>query len=175
MKKFLIAALLIAMAVPAAAQTRDSAGRARPVVFEFEVPRDLSDDAITKGTLPEHAHQAIAEFLELSPAQVEAWDALLDDTRALADPLHTEAEEIQAEIEEQFASGSPNSTIVGELVIERRAIGEELVLIHRNYVEEFEHVILTEDQHRRYHFVRGAARIQPIIPAFRVYRLIPQR
>ena len=35
--------------------------------------------------------------------------------------------------------------------------------------------ILTQDQHRKYHLVRAAARVQPLIPAFRLFALIPPR
>jgi hypothetical protein len=175
MKRLMVAILLIAVAAPLAAQTRASAGRMGPVSFDFEVPKNLSEYAIAEGSLPEHAQQAVIDFLGLSPSQVASWNELLDETRAMAEPLRIRAEEIQAEIEAEFASGSPNAEVVGQLVIERRAVGEELATIHRDYVDQFEHVILTEDQHKRYHFVRGAARVQPIIPPFRLYGLIPQR
>lgn len=172
MKRLMVAILLIAVAAPLAAQSRTSAGRVSPFAFEYEVPENLSEYAIAKGSLPEHAQQAIIDFLELSPAQVAAWNDLLDETRAMVEPLRVQAEEIQALIEEEFASGSPDAEVVGQLVIDRRAIGEELATIHRDYVDEFEHLILTQDQHKRYHFVRGAARVQPLIPAFRLYGLV---
>jgi len=175
MKRLLLAALMVALATPLAAQSRNVAARVSYAPVDIEVPDSLADLARTKGTAPEHAQRIIVEFLELSEVQVDAWELLIEESRADSDPRQQRAEEIQAELEILFETGDPDPAVVGELVIERRAIGEELVMIHRHYVDEFEHAILTEDQHRQYHLVRAADRVQPLLPAFRVMGLLHRR
>jgi hypothetical protein len=141
----------------------------------FDLSPDVISLATAKGSLPEHAKTAIIEYLELSDAQIDAWDALIDDTAALAGQLRDRVREINDDLEVLFASGDPPADVVGELVIERHDLLEELLRIHRDYVDQFEHGILTEDQHRKYHLVRAAARVERLIPAFRLFALIPPR
>ena len=175
MKRIQIAALLITLALPAAAYAGALVSGPGDGPLGFDGPGDLLQLASTKGSVPEHAKTAIIEYLELSEAQIEAWDALIDDTTAQSDPLRNRVQEINDELEALFESNDPPADVVGEYVIERHGLLEELFWLHRDYVDGFEHVILTEDQHRKYHLVRAAARVQPLIPAFRLFALIPPR
>ena len=175
MKKLPIAALLIGLALPAAAST----GPLDPGVgggpLGFDAGGHILELATTKGSVPEHAKAAIVEYLQLSAAQIDAWDALIDETSALAEPLRDRVREINDELESFLDDDDALADVVGALVIERHDLVEELLWIHRDYVDRFEHDILTEDQHRKYHQVRAAARVQPLIPAFRLFALIPPR
>ena len=63
---------------------------------------------------------------------------------------------------------------MGELVLERRDLGEQLAEVHRTYVDGFE-AMLDENQMERLRFVRGAAMIQDVIPAFQRAGLVPHR
>jgi hypothetical protein len=175
MKRLPIATLLIAVALPAAAYAGALAAGTADGPLGFDSPGDLLQLAATKGSVPDHAKTAIIEYLGLSDAQIEAWDVLIDDTMALSGPLRARVRGINDELEALFESDDPDADVVGEFVIERHGLLEELFLIHRDYVDRFEHGILTEDQHRKYHVVRAAARVQPLIPAFRLYALIPPR
>jgi hypothetical protein len=175
MKKPPIAAPLIVAALIVTAATGALASGIDNGPPGLDPAADVLQLATTEGSLPEHAKTAIIEYLELSDAQIDAWDALIDDTTALAEPLRDRVREIDDELEALFASEDPPADVVGELVIERHDLIEELIRIHRHYVDQFEHVILTEDQHRRYHLVRAAARVQRLIPAFRLFALIPPR
>lgn len=175
MKKISIAALLITLALPATAYTGALASGTGYGAPGLDGPGDLMQLAAAKGSVPDHAKSAIVEYLELSDAQIEAWDALIDETTAVSEPLRDRVREINDELESLFESDDPDADVVGSLVIERHGLLEELFLIHRDYVDRFEHGILTQDQHRKYHLVRAAARVQPLIPAFRLFALIPPR
>jgi hypothetical protein len=175
MKKFQIAALLITLTLPVMAFAGAPPSGPDNGPPGFDGPGDLQQLAITKGSIPDHAKTAIIEYLDLSEAQIEAWDILIDETTTLAEPMRDRVREINDELKNLFESDDPPADVIGEYVIERHGLLEELFWLHRDYVDEFEHVILTEDQHRQYHLVRAAARVQPLIPAFRVFALIPPR
>lgn len=175
MKRLALATILIIGAVPMAALAGGPVpwGGAGPV--EFDGPPDLLQLAATEGSIAEHAKSAIIRYLDLSDAQIEAWDALIEETSAFAEPLRNRVQEIDDELAALFESDDTDAESVGGLVIERHGLLEELFRLHREYVDRFEHGILTVDQHRKYHVVRAAARVQPLIPAFRLFALIPPR
>jgi hypothetical protein len=175
MKRIPIVALLITLALPAAAYAGALVSGPGDGPPGFDGPGDLLQLANTKGSVPDHAKTAIIEYFDLSEAQIEAWDVLIDETTALSGPLRDRVQEINEELKTLFESGDPDADVVGEYAIERHGLLEELLWLHRDYVDGFEHGILTVDQHRKYHVVRAAARVQLLIPAFRLYALIPPR
>jgi len=63
---------------------------------------------------------------------------------------------------------------LGELVIERHTLGEALFDVHLVYHEEF-FAILDETQMRRLKFIARADDVQKVIPAFKLFDLIPRR
>ena len=148
MRRTLIAALALAMTLPLAAQ------EAAPG--------------------PERSRSMIVNFLDLTPEQVEAWGEAFDRHRQAEQPIRESLAEVQTELDDLFASEDPDATEVGELVLERRDLGEELVEVHRIYIEEFI-FLLDEDQAQRYGFIRRAEQAQPLIPAFRLAQLLPSR
>jgi hypothetical protein len=79
--------------------------------------------------------------------------------------------DVQAAIEDLFASGSPDPAELGLLMIERRALGEDLKDVHVVYAEGFQ-FLLDEEQARRLHQLRVADRIQGFIPAFKAFELV---
>ena len=148
MRRTLVAALALTVALPLAAQ------EAAPG--------------------PQRSKAMIVNFLELTEEQVEAWDEAFQRHREAEQPIQEAVADVQAELDELFADEDPDATEVGELVLERRDLGEELVQVHRLYVEEFVS-ILDEDQAQRYGFIRRAEQAQPLIPAFRLAQLLPPR
>lgn len=147
MKRLLIGMIVLAVAIPAVAQ---------------------------ESPLGDVAKDRIVNFLELTPDQVAAWDLLIAESQAAAEPLREAIRAVQAEINALFEGGDPDPATLGALVIERHDLGEELALVHRDYVDGFE-AMLDETQGNKLMFVRRAARAQPLIPAFRAFRLLPPR
>jgi hypothetical protein len=151
MKRLFLPILLLALAMPAAAQ---------------EKPPENENGPIFNG-----ARQIVIEFLGLDADQAAAWDVLWADHRAAEEPILQQIADVQAMIEDLFAAGAPDPTALGLLMIERRDLGEALADVHRVYVEGFE-LLLDEDQARRLRELRTAERIQGFIPAFKVFDLV---
>jgi hypothetical protein len=151
MKRLLLAILLLAVAAPALAQTEPPGEEPHPAMGA--------------------ARHAIANFLDLDPDQVAAWDLLWADHRTAEQPLRRQIADVQAAIDDLFAAGVPDPTDLGLLVIERHDLGEALVDVHVIYVEGF-HGLLDDEQMRRLEQIRLADRIQPWIPAFKAFELV---
>ena len=150
----LIAAALLVLAVPAAAQEG-------PLDGEVDNP-----------CLPGAAQDIIAGFLELDVDQLTRWDELIADREAAAQPLREAMAGIQAELEALLSSEDPDPYEVGDLVIQRHDLGGELADVQRTYVEGFD-AMLDEEQMDRYHFIRRAERAQPLFVPFRIMDLLP--
>jgi hypothetical protein len=154
MKRLLLAIVMFAIALPAAAQ-----GGA---------------DDLAPGPIMDGARELVIEFLDLDADQAAAWDVLWADHRAAEEPIVQQIADVQALIEDLFASGAPDPTELGLLMIERRELGEALIDVHVVYIEGFE-FLLDEEQAHRLHEIRIAERIQGFIPAFRVFDLVRRR
>lgn len=150
MKKFLIAVIAVCVVTPIAAQ-------------EMEPP-----------PIVEAAHNRVAAFLDLSEEQVADWDVIYRIHRDAEQPLKDEIEIVQAEIDALFEAGGPDPAEVGALFIERRDLGEALIEVHVVYHEALT-ALLDEGQLRRLKFIVRADDVQQIIPAFKLFELIPRR
>jgi len=153
MKRLLVLAILFAVAAPVAAQ----------------------DDSEEQQPQRRNPFKMIVRFLELDEFQVEEWKTLIEQRRADATLLEEQAREVQERLKAEFETGSPDPTAVGELVIERRVIAENLVSLKRDYLETFRTEILTENQVQRLNFLHRADRVQPLIPAAKRLGLLPPR
>ena len=151
MKRLFLPILLLALAMPAAAQ---------------EKPPEQDPGPIMNG-----ARHLVIEFLKLDENQAAAWEVLWADHRAAEGPILQQIADVQAMIEDLFAGGAPDPTELGLLMIERRALGESLADVHRVYIEGFE-FLLDEEQARRLREIRIAERIQGFIPAFKAFDLV---
>ena len=150
MKRFLIAVFVLAAVVPVVAQEMDPP----PIV--------------------EAAHNRVAAFLGLSADQIAAWDVIYQIHRAAEQPFKDQIAAVQAEIDALFEAGDPDPVLVGELFIERRELGEALFEVHLIYHEDFV-ALLDEAQTRRLKLIARADDVQQIIPAFKLFELIPRR
>lgn len=151
MKRCFVIVIVIATALPLVAQEADG-------------PPPLADAA----------HNQVVRFLQLSDEQAASWDVIYRIHREAERPLQDEAAALQAEIDTLFAAGDPDPAVLGELVIERHAVGEALRQVHLVYHEDFV-ALLDEAQARRLGFVARADEVQPVIPAFKLYELVPRR
>jgi hypothetical protein len=156
MKRLLFPVVMLALVAPAAAQMEEPP--------PFTEPHPVVDAA----------HHAIVNFLQLDPDQVAQWDVLWADHRAAEEILVQQIADVQALIEDLFATGDPDPTELGMLMIERRDLGEALIDVHVIYIEGFE-MLLDEEQARRLQEIRIAERIQEWIPAFKLFDLVKRR
>jgi Spy/CpxP family protein refolding chaperone len=122
----------------------------------------------------EASHNAVVAFLELTPEQETAWDEMYQIHRDAEQPIQEDIREVQEAIDALFDAGDPDPAEVGELFIERRALGEELIEVHVIYHEDFV-ALLDADQLVKLHFIARADDVQRIIPAFKLFELIRRR
>ncbi len=149
MKKLLIVLFAIAVVVPVAAQEGPP-----PIV--------------------EAAHNGVAAFLHLTDEQIVVWDGIYLIHRNAEQPLKEDIRAVQTEIDDLFEAGDPVPAEVGELMIERRELGEALLEVHLIYHEDFVS-LLDESQVRRLRFIARADDVQKFIPAFKLFELIRRR
>jgi hypothetical protein len=152
MKKLLIALIALALVSPVLAQEPEA--EPPPIV--------------------EAAHNAVARFLQLTDEQIVAWDEIYQTHRDAEQPRKDEIAAVQAEIDALFEAGDPDPATVGDLVIERRELGEALLEVHLVYHEDFV-ALLDEVQTRRLRFIARADDVQKFIPAFKLFELIRRR
>jgi Spy/CpxP family protein refolding chaperone len=174
MRRVLIAIMLLALAAPVAAQQRSQAKPVGDLSLEFLFEQDALESAVAKGTEPEHARRTIIKYLGLTEDQIAAWDELLETARAEAGPIRDLIRANNEELKALLDAGDPDPAAVGDLVIANVDLHRQLGDIHRSYVEGF-HGLLDEQQMGRLNLVRRAARVQPVIPAFRLFGLIGPR
>ena len=124
--------------------------------------------------IAEASHNAVVAFLKLTPEQVTAWDEIYWIHRDEERPLKDAIVGVQEEIERLFEAGEPDPADVGALFITRRDLGEQLFNVHLVYHEDFVQ-LLDEAQARRLRFIARADDVQKIIPAFKLFELIPRR
>jgi len=149
MKKLLIVLFALAVVVPVAAQEEPP-----PIV--------------------EAAHNGVAAFLKLTPEQIVDWDVIYQIHREAEQPLKEAIAAVQEKIDALFDAGDPDPTEVGELMIERRFLGEAFLEVHLIYHEDFV-ALLDESQVRRLRFIARADDVQKFIPAFKLFELIRRR
>ena len=151
MKKLLIVLCALAAAPPVLAQGADA--EPPPIV--------------------EASHNAVVAFLRLSPEQVESWDVIYQIHRDAEKPLQEAIAVVQEAIDGLFEAGDPDPAEVGALFIERRDLGEQLIEVHLVYHEDFV-ALLDQAQARRLDFIARADEVERIIPAFKLFELIPR-
>ena len=152
MRKFLIFLLVVAVVGPVLAQEPEA--ESPPIV--------------------EASHNAVVVYLKLTLEQVNAWDEIYWIHRDAEQPLKEAIAAVQEEIDALFEAGDPNPAEVGALFIERRDLGEQLLDVHIVYHEDFV-ALLEENQIRKLGFIARADDVQKIIPAFKLFELIPRR
>ena len=149
MKKIVFALIAVALATP---------------VFAQEEPPPIV----------EASHNAVVAFLNLTPEQVEDWDTVYRMHREAEKPLQEGIAAVQEAIEEYFDSGIDDPAAVGLLFTERRALTGDLIQVHVDYYGDVL-LILDDAQTRKLSFIARADDVQPIIPAFKLFELIPRR
>ncbi len=120
------------------------------------------------------AHNQVIAFLDLGEDQVSAWDEIYRIHRDAEQPVKEELRILEAELKEMIDAGDPDPATVGDLVLQIADLKYELGEIHVIYHEDFM-ALLDEDQTRRLGFIARADRVQPIIPAFKLFELIRRR
>lgn len=164
-RTLLVVAVVLALAVPALAQQGQGQGRGpRP-----EVPIAGQQAVELDGS---RAREVVIRFLELTPDQVTAWDVLLEARKAAAEPLREQLQAVEEQLRELLQGENPDPTAVGNLVLQGKALREQIAAANQAYVEGFEALLIGE-QVDKLAFLRRAERAEPLFPAFRLFGLLP--
>ncbi len=145
MRRVLVLMAVLSLAVPVVAQER-------PVV--------------------DRAEREVAAFLGLEESQVTAWEGLLETRGAAVKALQEEMDPLEEQLAALLGQTSPDPAAVGALVIQVKGLKEEIRAANDAYQDGFE-ALLTEEQAGKLGVVRRAARLEPIVPAFRLLGLVP--
>jgi hypothetical protein len=137
--------LMVAVAIPAVAQDHPIENRGQVVV---------------------------ARFLDLDAQQVTKWDELLAAREATVQALATQVKSLEESLKTELGKVTPDPAVVGNLVIQIRTLRAQMGVAEDAYVGSFE-AMLTTDQVTKLTGVRRAARIEPLLPAFRLLGLVP--
>jgi Spy/CpxP family protein refolding chaperone len=104
-----------------------------------------------------HNPRALARYLKLTPAQVEAARKLQQELKAAVDPLREAQKGLREALRTELEAASPNACEVGEAALALHANREQI----RAEVEEFDDkfsALLTPEQLARYEALKEAAR-----------------
>ncbi len=116
-------------------------------------------------------HQAVVRALQLSDDQVAQWDTLLADHRAVVEPLREQLRAVEQQLKDLLGEPNPDPAEVGALTIQGHDLREQIRAADEVYRQGFE-AMLDETQAGRLRFIRGAGRVQALIPAFRRFGLM---
>ena len=148
MKRVVLALAAILMVLPAMAQEKPDV----PCIVAME-------------------HQAVVRALQLTEDQVAQWDALAADHRATVEPLRQQLKGVEQQLKDLLGQPDPDPAAVGDLVLEGHDLREQIRAADEAYRQGFE-ALLDETQLNKLHFIRGAAHVQRLIPAFRRFGLL---
>jgi len=115
---------------------------------------------------PPRALVVVARVLELDEAQRETWRGLLEERRSAAEPLREQLAAARRELADLLGQGGADPAEVGELTLEIHRLRSALRDVQQHYVQGFESM-LTDEQLAKLQFIRRAARVQKLVPAFR--------
>ncbi|MGE5237114.1 MAG: Spy/CpxP family protein refolding chaperone [Acidobacteriota bacterium] len=123
---------------------------------------------------PDHpvAKNAVIQFLGLSPDQTTQWDGLFATFRETAEPLWEQLQAVEDQLRALLQQSNPDPAQIGALVLQGKGLRDQIGAAHQTYLTAFE-ALLSTDQQAKLWFMRRAARAEPLIPAFRLFRLVP--
>ncbi len=130
----------------------------------------LPQDALAQGD-GQRAVQVVARALDLDESQLEQWAAIRAAAHEAVEPLAAEVDSLQGQLEELLDGENPDSEAVGALVLAIRDLRQEIRAIGEDATAQFE-ALLSEEQMKRLRAIRGAARRERLLPAFRALHLL---
>jgi Spy/CpxP family protein refolding chaperone len=112
----------------------------------------------------------VAQFLALTPEQVQALGQLLQEREQALGPIQQQIAAREQLIEQLIASGGDPAQI-GQLVIEVHQLRQAAQAVQAQFLASF-NSLLTDPQRQRWAQARMAAQLQPVVPAFVALRLL---
>ncbi len=172
MKHLLVVLTVLALALPAAAQTAPPRLGAPPpapdpVFGELEL-----DNAQAAHIPPERAKEIVIRTLVLTETQQADWETMLADLRGTLEPLRDELKDVEEALRDLLGQSDPDPTEIGKLILEGKGLREQMGAARHAYVQGFEGM-LTAEQKAKLGFLRRAKQVVPLLPAFDMFGLLP--
>jgi len=114
--------------------------------------------------------QIVVQFPQLQPAQQAMFGQLLVARQTAVAPLFQAIAQKEQQLQTLLGSGG-NPAQVGILVIQITALQQQIVQTQQAFLTNLENM-LDADQQQRLAAVRGAAQLQPVVPAFQILQLL---
>lgn len=154
MKKFVLLACVILLPLAAMAQHHQFRSMAAPG------PNGPQDPA-----------RMVAEYLELTPEQGEAWRALMEGLKVQQQALADQLRPLEEQLRTALQAAEPDPAAIGALVLQIHTLRDQTQANEEAYRAAFE-TLLNEAQKQKLYVLRAASELAPLFPAFRDTRLI---
>lgn len=113
----------------------------------------------------------VTNVLQLSEDQTRALMAMIQARDAALQPIAAKVHADQEALGRLIESPNPDAAMAGQLFIEIHAGEKQAGEVMRVAAASFEE-ILTPDQRERLQFIRQAAQVEPVLPAFKAVGLL---
>jgi Spy/CpxP family protein refolding chaperone len=113
----------------------------------------------------------VAGILGLSDGQVQAWITILQAREAAMQPLAAQVGQHQELLGHLLQSPTPDPATVGQVLIETRALEQQVGAIQQQAAAQFEQ-LLNSDQQQRLESIRQASQVCQVVPAFQAVGLL---
>ena len=101
--------------------------------------------AVAQPQGPRHSPKEIADYLQLTPDQVTAWQQIHKDTEAAMQPLRENARGLRQQLHTALDAASPDTAAVGSLTIQLASVRKEIRAAHED-AKAKRMAVLTADQ-----------------------------
>ena len=125
-----------------------------------------------EGPIAGGAKNEVIQFLGLTADQVAGWDGLIATREQTVPPLREQLKGVREQIRGLLDQPTPDPTAVGALVIQADGLKDQIEAGEKSYLDGFEG-LLGLDQLAKLHFMRRAEKAVPLLPAFRLFGLVP--
>lgn len=111
----------------------------------------------------------VAQFLALTPEQVQALGQFLQQREQALAPIEQQIAAREQQIAQLLANGG-DPALIGQLVIEVHQLQGAAQAVQAQFLASFRSA-LTDPQRHRWAQAQMAAQLQPVVPAFQALRL----
>ena len=114
--------------------------------------------------------QILGRFFGFDEAQITTLQALFETRRTSLQPIEEEVQITNQALRDLLNGENPDPTAVGELVIQEKALREQVGSVFQTFTEGFSEM-LTEEQSQKYAALSKAERLIPVVEAAHAIKL----
>lgn len=125
-----------------------------------------------EGPIAGGAKIEVVQFLGLTADQVAQWDGLIATREQTVPGLREQLKGVEEQIRGLLGQPTPDPAAIGTLVIQADGLKDQIEEANKAYLDGFEG-LLGPDQLAKLNFMRRAQKAVPLLPAFRLFGLVP--